>query len=217
MLWPIFVDQHYEQYIRINFMRSISIGVKASQTYSQDFLTTMKYLLITLSILLGCSNVDNKSSEEIVDSSSEKVYTALTLDEYKEKYDVKNYITVDPDESKTETIDFDCAVLIYPTDEQIEEMKRQMGEEDFYIVADDNNSYQGIAISLLDSLNIKMVTAKDRYLKLQGHNGSWTLDIRKENFLSWNLIFFKRTKEPEVVSTVDLTIDHVKEYFKAAE
>jgi len=132
-------------------------------------------------------------------------------------YNVQNYLTTKADESRTETIDFDCAILIYPTDEQIEEMKRQMGEDDFYIVADDNNWYQGTAIRLIDSLNIKKFTASERYLILKGINKSWTLDIRKDNSVSWNLIFFNRTKAPKVISTVDLNIEQVKEYFESAE
>jgi hypothetical protein len=180
----------------------------------------MRYILTltTLLLLLGCSSVDNRSIDDPEDtSSSEKVYTALSLDEYKEMYDIQSYITTKVDDSRTETIDFDCAILIYPTDEQIEEMKRQMAEEDFYVVADDNNWYQGTAIGLIDSLNIKKFTARERYLILKGNNKRRTLDIRKDNSVSWNLIFFKRTKEPKVISTVDLTIEQVKEYFETAE
>lgn len=180
----------------------------------------MRYIL-TLTVfplLLGCSGVDNRANDDVIDtSSSEKVYTALSLNEYKEMYDIQNYVTPKVDDSRTEIIDFDCAILIYPTDEQIEEMKKQMGEDDFYIVADDNNWYQGTAIGLIDSLNIRKFTASERYLVLKGNNKSWTLDIRKDNSVPWNLIFFKRTKEPKIISTVDLTIEQVKEYFENAE
>jgi hypothetical protein len=157
----------------------------------------MKYIFILILFLslLGCSGVDNRANDDVIDtSSSEKVYTALSLDEYKEMYNIQNFITTDANESETETIDFDCAILIYPTGDQIEEMKNQMGEDDFYIVADDNNWYQGTAIGVIDSLNIKKFTASERYLVLQGDSKSWTLDIRKDNSTSWNLIFFKRTK-----------------------
>jgi hypothetical protein len=174
--------------------------------------------ITALVLLLRCSSVDNGSKGDIEDtSSSEKVYYALSLDEYKKMYDVQSYVTTKVEDSRTETIDFNCAIFIYPTDEQIEEMKKQMGEDDFYIVADDNNWYQGTAIGLIDSLNIKKVTAWERYLTLKGNSNSWTLDIRKENLPAWNLIFFNRTKEPKVVSTIDLTIDQVKEYFESAE
>jgi hypothetical protein len=176
----------------------------------------MKYfLMLTASVILyACSTGGNTTSVALEDSSSdEKVYTALSLDEYKEMYNVQNYVTTNADKLRTEIIDFDCAILIYPTDEQIEEMRREMSEDDFYIIADDNNWYQGTAIGLIDSLNIRMITASERYVMLKGHRKSWTLDIRKENSPAWNLIFFKTTKAPEVVSTVGLTIEQLREYF----
>ena len=89
----------------------------------------------------------------------------------------------------------------------------EMGENDFYTVADDNDWYHGTAIGLIDSLNVRKITASKRYIMLKGSHKTWTLDVRKENSPSWNLIFFNTTKDPKVVSTVDLTIDQVKEYF----
>jgi hypothetical protein len=184
----------------------------------------MKYslALMTFAILSRCSVKENKSASQAqttgdnpiaVDSSSGPVYTALPLDEYQLMYDIRSYVTTSANASETETMAATCAILIYPTQEQIEEMKQRMGDEDFYIAADDNNWYQGKAIGLLDSLNIKIVTAKTRYLMLKGDNKTWILDLRKENLPSWNLIFFHRTKKPKVVSTVDLDFGQVQEYF----
>lgn len=175
----------------------------------------LTFTLLILMTCSGCSSVDNKPGVTLADSSAaEKVYTAASLEEYKAMYSIENYIIKQEEESKTETIDFDCAVLIYPTDEQIEEMKKTIGEEDFYTVADDNNWYQAVVIDLVDSLHIRKITANERYLKFKGLDGSWTLDIRKDNLPSWNLIFFKRTKEPEIVSAAGMSIEQVKAYFE---
>src|SRR5687768_13593579 len=178
---------------------------------------TMRYIFTLLNLLafLGCSKEDN--SMELGDSSAvAKVYTAATLDEFKTMYSINTYITAQAEESKTETIDFDCAILIYPTDEQIEEMKKTMGDQEFYAVTEESNWYQGRAFDLLDSLHIKKVTANARYLRLKGLNGVWILDIRKQYLPSWNLILFKTVKEPKIVLTAGLTGEQAEEYFGSA-
>lgn len=149
-----------------------------------------------------------------VDSiSTEKVYTAATLDEYKAMYDLQSYL-IDVDSPNMEEIDFDCAILIFPTEEQIERMKKDYKEEDFYIVADDNNWYQSKAIDIIDSLGVKRITANERYIKLKGEDKIWILDVRRDNLPSWNLIFFKRTKEPQIISPVDLTPEAARDFFE---
>ncbi len=127
------------------------------------------------------------------------------LDSYIEKNKIDN--------SKLQTINFDCAILVYPTDTQIGEMKKEYGEEDFYTSADDNNYYQGSAIGLLDSLKIKTITAEKSYIKLVGEKSSWTLNLRKKGLPAWNLIIFKKDKEPQIISTVDISSGQICEYF----
>lgn len=130
-----------------------------------------------------------------------------------ESYLAKNKI----DNQNFEVIDFDCAILIYPTVEQIDEMKKEEGEEDFYIGADDSNWYQAKAIDMIDSVGIKKITARRQFLRLKGKQETWDLDIRKKNLPTWNLIFFKADREPKIISTVDLTVDEVKRYFNEME
>ena len=131
-------------------------------------------------------------------------------------YDLQSYLT-DVDSPNMEMIDFDCAILIFPTEEQIEGMKKDYKEEDFYIVADDNNWYQAKAIEIMDSLSVRQITAKERYIKLKGENKTWTLDIRRDNLPSWNLVFFKRTKEPQIISVVNLTAETTRDFFEISE
>ncbi len=129
-------------------------------------------------------------------------------------YKLESYIEKSKiDNSKLQNINFDCAILIYPTDRQISEMKKEQGEESFYTVADDNMYYQGTAIGLLDSLKIKTITAEKTYLKLTGEKNSWTLNLRKKGLPAWNLILFKKDKEPQVISTVGINENQICEYF----
>ena len=186
-------------------------------------------LIIILSAgLFSCTKTsDNKLINNTTDSVGtlekvEKVEKVETIDatnyDYAELFKLDSYLTKNAiDEERLETVDYDCAILIYPTESQIEEMKRTEGEETFYIAADDSNWYQGQAIGIIDSLGIKTFTAKGRYLRLKGQRETWDLDIRKKNLPAWNLIFFKRSKEPEIISTIDLTVDKARDYFEIGE
>ena len=116
------------------------------------------------------------------------------------------------DSSKLFMIDNDCALLISPTTERIESMKKEYGE-DFFTIADDATYYQGTAIGLLDSLKIKTVSTTKSNVKFNGTSKSWTLNIMRKDYPAWNLVFFKRDKEPKIVGTAGLTTDEIKYYF----
>src|SRR3954463_2415783 len=94
--------------------------------------------VLALGALFGCSRVDNKSTTGAIDSlETGKIDTAVSVptasganvdtatiavDDYESMYRLHNYLT-QANGSKPEVIDFNCAILIYPTDEQIEEAK----------------------------------------------------------------------------------------------
>jgi hypothetical protein len=127
-----------------------------------------------------------------------------------------NYIT-DPEEkipaTDVQMVDSTCAVIIYPTDEQINALKTEH-PEDFMNLADTYSYYQGSAIELLDSIDIGTINAEKRYLTFKGKKSrSWKLDIRKDGAPAWNLIFFNTGKEPQIISVTDLSHDRILEYF----
>lgn len=129
-------------------------------------------------------------------------------------YVLESYLTSHvPDTSELEVIDYNCAVLVDPTEEQIRIIGVEYGDEDFSIVADDNSWYKGNAMGLLDSLKIHSITARKPFISFHGDNGQWTLNLRKRGALPWNLIFFNVHKKPAIVSTVDLKPADVTGYF----
>lgn len=179
------------------------------------------FLLIIIAILNCSRTTDSQLSIQPTDTSANLVAIATTTEtitteefDYESLFKLDSYLSKKIPDSALQIIDFDCAILIYPTDEQIEEMKKIEGEEAFYIGADDSNWYQGMSIETMDSVGIKQITASGQFLRLKGHDSTWDLDIRKKNLPAWNLIFFKHTKEPQIVSTLDLTVEHVREYFE---
>lgn len=185
-------------------------------------------LVFILSIgLWSCSKTSDKKSlsgisdsltTTTVDAHSEVIIVDTTSYDYDSYFKLESYLTKDKIENKNfEIIDFDCAILIYPTSDQIDQMKKEYGEEAFYTVADDNSWYQEQAIGMIDSVGVKKTTVKGQFLKLKGRQMTWDLDIRKKNLPTWNLIFFKTDKGPKIISTVDLTVDEVKKYFNEME
>ncbi len=132
-------------------------------------------------------------------------------------FKLESYLDSDPvDTTKVQPIDYKCALLIYPNEKQIEEMKKEYGE-DFFTIADDGNYYQGTAIGLLDSLKIKTISANKPFIRFIGTNKTWTLNLTRKGLPAWNLIFFARNKEPEIIGTAGLTTEKVNEFFQRAE
>jgi hypothetical protein len=120
----------------------------------------LKFILIIVTTLLSCSKPNSNSIQELTDSlpkSNADISRALpridtTHYDYDNYFQLESYLIKDKiDDTKFELVDFDCAILIYPTDEQIDEMKKEFGE-DFYTIADDNLWYLGQAIGIIDSM-----------------------------------------------------------------
>jgi hypothetical protein len=180
----------------------------------------MRHLAITIFVLglWSCSrpldkNVGSKIRDTLqnlgqvnTDTASVNVNDLFKLDSY---LDIKAI-----DTASLLTIDFDCAFIIYPTDEQLEEMKKEYGEDDFFTIVDDGSYYHGTATGLLDSLQITTVSATKPFVRFIGADKTWTLNLTKKGLPAWNLIFFKRNREPEIIGTADLTADEINDYFK---
>ncbi len=173
------------------------------------------FCAIILSItLLSCGKTkENATAGDTLKTSKPDSAKADAFD-YEAQFKLENYLVSDQaDTSKVQTINFDCAVVIYPTDEQIEEMKKSGSEDDFATIADDASFYQAQASQTIDSVGIKTVVANKQFLKFTGSEKTWTLDIRKKNLPAWNLILFNKNKSPQVSPTISLTSEMVRTYF----
>jgi hypothetical protein len=164
--------------------------------------------------LLACEkkkdNTNTIGPIKISASSSTK-----TDNNYTAQFNLENYLTGEQiDASKVQVIDFNCAVLIYPTHQQVEEMKKTEGEDEFYTIADDANFYQTRAIQFLDSARIKTVGTQKQFVKFVSGGSTWTLDVRKKNLPGWNLILFNTKKAPQPTAAVNMTYDLVKSYYE---
>lgn len=169
----------------------------------------MKLLLLPVFFLL--LNCTGGKPEEKKTSAVDSLALPADID----YMDVANYSYSGAIDTATAmVVDFDCAVLIYPTDAQVEAMQKEYGEEDFSTVADDAMFYQSMATEKLDSAGIKLVIiTKKRYVKFQGASGEWTMDVRKKGFPEWNLILFSKDKAPKITYATDLTNENLESYY----
>lgn len=175
-----------------------------------------QYLLLCAIVLTSCSQkkdqAGNALSSDRVSSLSDS--SIANSNPETDAWKLDTYLTQEsPDTASIQRITSDCAVFIYPTDDQIDELTRENGEEDFSTIADDSNYYQSIAMDLLDSARITTVTASRHYIKFTGENNTWLLDIRKKGAVTWGIILFTKTKQPEIVSAIDLTEERINQYF----
>lgn len=171
---------------------------------------------IIIGIVLFGSTKRNEVSTSQDSLNSRPIHSDLNLDEFLELYR-SDTVARNSDTLANEIINFDCAVLIYPTEEEIDEMIKKYGEEDFYIIADDNTWYQGMAIQMLDSVGIKTASVHGDSLKFKGEEKNWAFDLKRDSLSGWNIILFSRKKGPQVVSAIDLTTDEIRGYFDIKE
>ena len=131
-----------------------------------------------------------------------------------EFFSLSSYLINTPvDSTDVQQIDSTCVIVVTPTIAQMDAMTKEYGD-DLESVVDDSFYYQGIALGIIDSLMLKRVDAgKSTYLQLNGAKKSYTLNLRKEGLPAWNIIFFHKEKEPEIVPSVDVTVEKAKSYF----
>lgn len=102
-----------------------------------------------------------------------------------------------------------AGIFIGPDSIQIEQMKSELGEEDFYTVADDNNYYESEARDFLEQKNIKVVYPKTQYLKFKTATGKeYTFDTKSKASRGWLTVLFNPKKEsPIIVSLADIDLE----------
>lgn len=181
-------------------------------------MTPPKQLLswaLLLTLLFSC-NSKSATSDTVEDTNDVPALQIPeeTAQEFDRWYQIQNYIVQGniPDDS-IQVVDAVGVIVINPTDEQIDKMIREYGEDDFYTVADDNSFYQASAMAQLDSFAVHTVMAEKRYLKLAGNGKTWLIDVRPEGAPEWNMIFFDKTQEPKVMSAIDVTPEELASYF----
>jgi len=110
-------------------------------------------------------------------------------------------------------VDNKSAIFYVPDTLQIENIKKKIGEENFYTAADDYVFYDGLAHHFLDSLKMpirNIIGPKVlKFIKKDKSYSSIRLDTVQE---FWGLYFFDPTKKEVKVDMTDIKNEYAK-YF----
>jgi hypothetical protein len=163
-------------------------------------------------IAFGCSPKPEHVEASTQDSIKAPIASAFDQNNSDSYLNLNNYAVTDADTSNIESINFNCALIVNPTPEQVENLVTTYGD-DFSTMADDYTFYQSEAIVKFDSAKVKVVNAEKRFVRLIGSSRTWVLDLRKDGAPEWNIILFNIEKEPQVSSAIDVTYEKVGQYF----
>lgn len=181
---------------------------------------TITRLFIPAFIFLSAACCSKKetlsdSCKEIIQSDS--FYYALPLDEqqYREMFRLENYLTQQAD-STAQTIDFDCAVVVHPTNERLDELRVTLGQ-DFDGNVKINTRHCEAVSCMIESKGIRTLAATGQFVRFITKKGMWDLNVQKNTLPDWKFILFKEGKAPVVLPSIMVTTEEVNRYFGEAE
>ena len=165
-----------------------------------------KSISLALFTLISCN--------QMVNNKEENLNTKTTISE--KKVENKKIGNTETSKNKIDTIVIknQTAIIIEPTDKQIEKRKKEVGEEDFYIGADDymwylNESTETFRKNKLNVLSIK----NGKIIKFEMENGNNAiLELNGKDEL-WQIYLFDPKLKPK---KIDMTAseNEYKTYFK---
>lgn len=112
-----------------------------------------------------------------------------------------------PQLNKTSTTDSDTIIdnsvvlFVGPSDIEIEELKKEHGEDNFYIIADDANAYDSEALEIVEKKNLKSIFTQKRLLTFT--NERHTIDKNTIDKCKWLIIYYEKGKLPITYCPID--------------
>lgn len=110
------------------------------------------------------------------------------------------------------TIDFPCAVLVYPSDKAISKLKKSYSEDDYNTIVDDNQNYMDESLTYLDSVKAKKIQRESMgsvsFKTASGETFEMKLDT-----LGWAVLLFNGKNKP-IQADMTLFEDNYKAYMK---
>lgn len=120
-------------------------------------------------------------------------------------------------QAKDFVVDCDkCVIEVIFTDEEVEHFKKEMGEENFYTLADDANYYAYALREYLKSngLKIKHISRLNtHYARLIFPNAN--IDITKLKWL-YEYYLYQKGKKPHKLMNISAPEDEINKYFDIA-
>lgn len=94
-------------------------------------------------------------------------------------------------------------LFVSPDSQEVAALKQQMGEEDFYVAADDENWYRSAGFDLLDSLQVAYTSTSEKKFTFMVDGLEQDYDW-SEKTPGWFVILYDGTRAPVVTFTVEL-------------
>ncbi|MBS1507807.1 MAG: hypothetical protein JSS79_14285 [Bacteroidetes bacterium] len=144
-------------------------------------------------------------------------YFALPLNEdaHRAKYGLESYL-LDDFKPNSEIVDFDCAIIVFPTDKQLQHHK-EIQQEYFDESVQCNRDYYDMIREKIETVGVKTISTRGEYLRLIGEKKTWNLTLRKDYLPPWNLVFFTRNQRPKIISPAEFGTELVASYFNAGQ
>lgn len=165
-----------------------------------------KYILLLLGLFIMISCNENKKKDlEKSNIVGKKIIVSKKLTTNNLLSKVSN---------DTIIIESKCAVIYEPTEKYIEKSKKDVGEENFYVGADDFLFYISEANEYLESKKIKIITTEnDKILKFISNNKRVAIvkpDLEKELF---GIYLFDPKQDPKKINITAIS-DEFESYMK---
>lgn len=101
-----------------------------------------------------------------------------------------------------------CALLVYPTLKQIDEMRASSADSnEFYTAADDNQYYMGTSIQFLDSVKTQTVT-RDAEGTVTFKTNAGEIFKTPLGKLQWNIVLFNGRDKPKIADIMLIDGDY---------
>ena len=161
-----------------------------------------KSILFALFTIISCNQKENYSEENLKGAKTIKNRDVENTENSKNVFD-------------TISVKSQVAIIIEPTEKQIEERKNKVGEEDFYIGADDYMFYINESTKTFNKNNLKILNIKnDKIINFALENGNNAiLELNDEGEL-WQIYLFDLKLKPKKIDMTD-SENECKNYFKS--
>lgn len=179
--------------------------------------------LISLTTLISCSENEDKIHKKPIaqdskilnksgfkDSiSEEKSFKVISQkpSQYNESLTLDNFLVKNITSKDFITITEKTVIFTSPDSKQIKRFKKEIGEEDFYIVADDNSWYQFEAHEFYEKKKINIIHSDKRYIKFITRNKKILNFDTRAKYSGWQTILFRPDSLPKIINPVGIELE----------
>ena len=163
----------------------------------------MRSLLLFLSFLLACSSEPKNETVNhsgLMDSAKIVLEQEMVADDSK----LENDFPKEPNnQSDTLYADSSQVVFVTPTDEEVEVMRQENGEDAFQEILSDVLYYEFEAQEFLVAQRIPYVMTDKRFIHFIGKDEHYVIDT-DEYEMKWSVVYFDGISKPRFFSHVDI-------------